>query len=84
MSLADPGRQLITFMDQQSKLHVYPNISNSFVPGRNRCPVIFKVLNDYMGAGYLPYNFSDLLLFISSQCFWLWFSKRKNGDERIL
>ena len=42
MSLADPGRQLITFMDQQSKLHVYPNISNSFVPGRNRCPVIFK------------------------------------------
>ena len=42
MSLADPGRELITFMDQQSKLHVYPNISNSFVPGRNRCPVIFK------------------------------------------
>ena len=42
MSLADPGRELITFMDQQSKLHVYPNISNNFVPGRNRCPVIFK------------------------------------------
>ena len=35
-------------------------------------------------AGYLPYNCSDLLLFISSQCCWSWISQRKNGDERIL
>ena len=47
-------------------------------------PLYLKVFNDYMGAGYLPYNCSDLLLFISSQCFWSWISQRKNGDERIL
>ena len=84
MSLADPGRQLITFMDQQSKLHVYQTSVTALFLIAIVAPLYLKVLNDYMGAGYLPYNCSDLLLFISGQCCWLWISKRKNGDERIL
>ena len=84
MSLADPGRQLITLWTSKVSFTFTQTSVTALFLVAIVAPLYLKALNDYMGAGYLPYNCSDLLLFISSQCCWLWISKRKNGDERIL
>ena len=83
MSLADPGRRLHLWTSKVSFTFTQTSVTALFLVAIV-APLYLKVLNDYMGAGYLPYNCSDLLLFISSQCCWLWISQRKNGDERIL